>query len=87
MQKHCTHLNQIKDIEPTTDGCEECIASGDTWVNLRMCLICGHVGCCNSSKNKHASKHYLKTTHALMKSVMPGESFVWCYADEVTIAR
>ncbi len=85
MQKYCTHLNQIKDIEPTTDGCEDCLKIGDTWVELRMCVTCGHVGCCNSSKNKHASKHYLITNHPIMKSLAPGEAFTWCFVDEVTV--
>lgn len=85
MTKQCTHQNQIKDVEPGTDGCEECLKTGDTWVSLRMCLTCGHVGCCNSSKNKHASKHFLATAHPLMKSVTPGEEFTWCYVDEINV--
>lgn len=87
MPKQCTHQNEIKVTEPKTNGCEECLKSGDTWVSLRMCLTCGHVGCCNDSKNKHASKHYLITNHPLMKSVTPGEEFVWCYVDEMYLAE
>ncbi len=83
MPQKCTHQNEMKVTEPKTEGCEECLKSGDTWVSLRMCLSCGHVGCCNDSKNKHASKHYLITNHPLMKSVTPGEEFTWCYVDEV----
>ena len=83
MPKKCTHIKEAKVTEPKTEGCEECLKTGDTWVNLRMCLSCGHVGCCNDSKNKHASKHYLVTNHPLIKSVSPGETFVWCYVDEV----
>ena len=54
----CTHLDQIHDVKPHTRGCEECLKMGDTWVHLRLCLTCGHVGCCDSSKNKHATKHF-----------------------------
>lgn len=85
MEKKCTHTDQIKSVEPSADGCEDCLKTGDTWVMLRMCLTCGHVGCCNSSKNKHASKHYLATDHPIMKSVSPGEEFTWCYADDMAI--
>lgn len=83
MEKVCTHRDEIKEVQPRTQGCEECLQTGDQWVALRMCLTCGHVGCCNSSKNKHASKHYLATEHPLMKSVTPGEEFIWCYVDEM----
>ena len=82
-EKECTHKDQIKDVKPSADGCEDCLKIGDTWVSLRMCLICGHVGCCDSSKNKHATKHFNKTNHPIMKSVTPGEEFTWCYIDEV----
>jgi len=83
MEKRCTHQEQIHDVKPRTQGCEECLATGDSWVNLRMCLVCGHVGCCNSSKNKHASKHFLATNHPVMQSITPEEEFTWCYVDEV----
>lgn len=81
--EHCTHLDQIR-IE-TTDkhACEDCIKTGDTWVHLRLCLTCGHVGCCDSSKNKHATKHFQSSGHPLVRSIEPGEDWVWCYADEV----
>lgn len=85
MAKQCAHLDQIKDVKPSSDGCEDCLRIGDTWVSLRMCLSCGHVGCCNSSKNKHASKHFLQTNHPIMKSVTPGEEFMWCYIDDIAI--
>jgi uncharacterized UBP type Zn finger protein len=80
----CSHVSQIRDnLHPKdTAVCAECVALGDTWVNLRECLTCGHVGCCDSSKNKHATKHYKATGHPIMKSVTPGEEFVWCYVDE-----
>jgi uncharacterized UBP type Zn finger protein len=63
--------------------CEECVKMHDTWVHLRMCLTCGHVGCCDSSKNKHATKHFHTSNHPLIRSIEPGERWVWCYVDEV----
>jgi uncharacterized UBP type Zn finger protein len=80
----CSHLGQIT-IE-TTDKhvCEDCIKMGDSWVHLRLCLICGHVGCCDSSKNKHATKHFHATGHPLIRSIEPGESWVWCYVDQMS---
>jgi uncharacterized UBP type Zn finger protein len=83
MTTHCTHTDQIKDVTPNDPTvCDDCIKTGDTWVALRMCLTCGHVGCCDSSKNKHATKHFNTTAHAIMKSVTPGEEFMWCYVDK-----
>lgn len=80
---NCAHQNQIKpDVKPTTpDGCEECLKTGDTWVHLRMCLTCGHVGCCNSSRNQHAQIHHIATGHPIVKSFQPGEDWKWCYID------
>ena len=83
MAKECSHLDQIKITSPQTHKCEECVKMGDTWVHLRLCLLCGNVGCCDSSKNKHATKHFHKTRHPLMRSIEPGESWVWCYVDEI----
>ena len=86
MPTECTHLNQIRAVEPRTpNGCEECLALGDTWVHLRECLECGHIGCCDSSKNKHATKHFGQTQHAIMKSFEPGENWRWCYVDEMEV--
>jgi uncharacterized UBP type Zn finger protein len=85
MSTVCEHVGQIRDVTPSADGCEECLASGDTWVHLRMCLICGHVGCSDSSKNKHATKHYHQTHHPVMQSAEPGENWRWCYVDETFI--
>ena len=81
--EHCTHLDQIR-IE-TTDKhvCEDCIKTGDTWVELRLCLTCGHVGCCDSSKNKHATKHFRSSGHPLARTIEPGENWVWCYVDNM----
>ena len=80
----CSHLFEIKDHIPSSEGCGECLAMGDTWVNLRMCLICGHVGCCDASKNTHATKHFHETNHSLIVSFQPGEDWLWCYVDQVT---
>lgn len=81
----CTHRNQIRDVKPSGRGCEECLQMGDRWVHLRMCLTCGHVGCCDDSKNKHATKHFRRTGHPIMSSIEPGESWSWCYVDQVTL--
>lgn len=83
MSQECTHLDGIKFKQPSKHVCEECVKMGDTWVHLRLCLACGNVGCCDSSKNKHATKHFRKTTHPLVRSIEPGERWIWCYVDEV----
>ena len=87
MDKQCSHLDQIKKgVKPKTpDGCEECLQTGDEWVHLRLCLTCGHVGCCDSSKNKHATKHFHATKHPIIKSFQPGENWGWCFVDEITL--
>ena len=86
MSVPCTHLDQIRDVNPRTpEGCEECLQIGDSWVHLRLCLICGHVGCCDSSKNKHATKHFHTTAHPIMQSFEPGEDWLWCFVDEVAL--
>jgi uncharacterized UBP type Zn finger protein len=82
MAKTCTHLGQIKDVRPRAKGCKQCLAAGDTWVELRLCLVCGHVGCCDSSKNKHAAKHFHASRHPIMQSFQPGQTWRWCYIDE-----
>ncbi len=80
---HCTHLDEVHDVAPRTPGgCEECLASGGRWVHLRLCLSCGHVGCCDQSPGKHATKHFHETAHALIRSVEPGDDWGWCYVDE-----
>ena len=80
----CAHLDEIHDVQPSSRrGCEECLALGDRWVHLRECLVCGNVGCCDSSKNKHATAHFHATQHPLMKSFQPGEDWGWCFVDEV----
>lgn len=85
MSVPCTHLDQIRNVKPSSWGCEECIALGDTWVHLRECLTCGHVGCCDSSKNHHATNHFHATQHPIVKSFEKGEQWIWCYIDEVTM--
>jgi uncharacterized UBP type Zn finger protein len=86
MSSACTHLDHIHDVTPNTpDGCEECLAMGDTWVHLRICLECGHVGCCDSSKNKHATKHFEETGHPIMQSFQPGEDWRWCFVDRIMV--
>jgi uncharacterized UBP type Zn finger protein len=76
------HVDQVRPVTPNTDGCEECLATGDDWVHLRLCLSCGHVGCCDSSRNKHATKHFHATHHPIMRSAEPGDAWGWCYVDE-----
>lgn len=78
----CPHVAEIRAVQPSADGCEACLATGDTWVHLRMCLTCGHVGCCDNSKNRHATRHFHETGHPVIQSREPGESWRWCYIDE-----
>ena len=84
MAQTCTHLDQIKKVKPRTpNGCEECLKTGDTWVHLRLCMECGHVGCCDQSKNKHATKHYHRSQHPIIKSFQPDEDWMYCYPDDL----
>ncbi len=85
MNAECSHLSEIKSPRPNTNGCEECLKIGDSWVHLRLCDACGHVGCCDSSKNKHATKHFRQSQHPIVKSLERGEDWGWCYADEVML--
>jgi len=82
-QTTCTHLDHIHNVRPSANGCEDCLKTGDEWVHLRMCLECGHVGCCDSSKNRHATKHFHATQHPVIASHQPGERWKWCYVDEI----
>lgn len=80
----CTHLSMVQDVEPRTpEGCEECLASGGRWVHLRECLTCGHIGCCDSSPSRHATRHHADTGHPIIASYQPGEDWGWCYPDQV----
>jgi hypothetical protein len=84
MAKQCSHLGEVRDVEPRTPaGCEECLEMGSDWVHLRLCLECGHVGCCDNSPNKHATAHFRAEKHPLIKSFERGEDWGWCYVDEV----
>jgi len=79
----CSHLEEAKPIAPRSDGCEECLALGHSWVHLRTCLTCGHMGCCDSSPGRHASAHFKETSHAVMQSAEPGEEWRWCFVHEI----
>ncbi|HLQ67712.1 MAG TPA: UBP-type zinc finger domain-containing protein [Candidatus Limnocylindrales bacterium] len=82
----CAHMNLIKSVEPKTpEGCEECLRVGSSWVHLRLCLTCGKVGCCDSSANKHASRHAREAHHPIVQSFEPGEDWRWCYVDETLV--
>lgn len=82
----CGHLSGLADPPPKTPrGCEECLASGGRWVHLRRCRSCGHVGCCDSSPGKHATAHFHATRHPVIRSAEPGETWSWCYVDEVIL--
>ena len=83
----CTHLDEVAvgELPNEVDGCEDCLRSGGKWLHLRICLTCGHVGCCDSSPNRHATAHHRATTHPIVRSLEPGEDWSWCYADEVAL--
>lgn len=78
----CGHLDTIRDVQPSSNGCEDCERVGGRWVHLRMCETCGHVGCCDSSPNRHATAHFHATGHPVMRSFEPGENWWWCYLDQ-----
>ncbi len=82
----CPHLKLITPVAPRSSGCDRCVQLGDAWVHLRACLSCGRVGCCDESKNRHATKHYHETAHPLVRSLEPGEEWLYCYDDEVVIS-
>lgn len=79
---YCEHVKEIKEVTPSADGCEDCLKIGGSWVHLRLCETCGHVGCCDSSPNRHATKHFGSTKHPIVKSFEPGEVWAYCYPDE-----
>lgn len=84
----CTHLDeiQVQELPASVDGCEDCLRTGGKWLHLRICLSCGHVGCCDSSPNRHATVHYHESNHAIMRSLEPGEDWSWCFVDEIGLA-
>ena len=81
----CSHTEQIRPVPAQSEGCAECLAIGSSWVHLRKCLSCGHVGCCDSSRNRHATKHFRATAHPIVASHEPGEDWAWCYVDELIL--
>ena len=81
--QYCEHIKEIRKVTPSADGCEDCLKIGGRWVHLRVCESCGHVGCCDNSPNRHATKHYNATQHPIVKSVEPGEEWGYCYPDDV----
>ena len=84
MATTCTHLDTIADVEPSSPGCEDCLALGrDDWHHLRVCQSCGHVGCCDSSPLKHTTAHFREGGHPVVRSYEPGEEWFWCYPDEL----
>jgi uncharacterized UBP type Zn finger protein len=86
MREYCEHVGSIADVTPSADGCEDCLKIGASWVHLRLCLLCGHVGCCDSSPNRHATKHYHSTKHAMIRSFERGEYWGYCYVDDMFYA-
>jgi uncharacterized UBP type Zn finger protein len=83
MADACTHLDTINDVTPSAQGCENCLKTGGTWVHLRLCRECGHMGCCDSSPSKHATAHFHATDHPIVQSAEPGEDWLYCYVDDV----
>ena len=81
----CAHVGEIRPVVPSAAGCEDCLRIGARWVHLRICLTCGHVGCCDSSPNRHATAHHHATTHPIVRSMEPGETWAWCYPDQVVL--
>jgi uncharacterized UBP type Zn finger protein len=83
MDDACPHLAEIADVTPSADGCEDCLRIGGYWLHLRLCLTCGHVGCCDESPNRHASGHFGSTGHPMIRSFEPGETWLWCFVDQL----
>jgi uncharacterized UBP type Zn finger protein len=83
----CGHLDAVEVLELPADiaGCEECLREGGRWVHLRMCHTCGHIGCCDNSPGRHATRHHEETAHPLIRSAQPGEDWSWCYVDELML--
>lgn len=81
----CQHVDLIRDVKPNAEGCEECLKTGGRWVNLRLCMICGHVGCCDSSPGRHATGHFRETGHPIVQLGIEGNEELWCYVDSVLV--
>ena len=82
MADPCSHRDTIRAVTPSALGCEDCLKMGDEWFHLRVCRACGHVGCCDQSKNKHATKHFHRSKHPIIEGYDPPEGWGWCYVDE-----
>ena len=81
----CTHTKAARVVKPGAAGCQECLTVGGSWLHLRLCMTCGHVGCCDTSPNRHARAHFESSRHPLIKSAEPGEDWAWCYIDEAVL--
>ena len=81
----CTHLERVRTVVPATPGCQECLAAGQRWVHLRICMTCGHVGCCDDSPGQHATAHWRASGHPVIRSLEPGEGWGWCFEDRRTL--
>ncbi len=85
MSDECSHTDDIRDVTPSALGCEECLKIGSPWLHLRLCRTCGHVGCCDDSPNRHATKHFHATRHPVIEAYDPPDGWGWCYVDEVIV--
>jgi uncharacterized UBP type Zn finger protein len=85
MAQECNHFTDLTTVPPSGSGCVECLEIGGTWVHLRACVACGHIGCCDQSPNQHATKHYRQTEHPVIRSFEPGEAWWYCFADDAFV--
>ena len=85
MPKNCSHEAEIREVTPSALGCEECLKTNSRWVHLRLCRICGHVGCCDQSPHRHARKHFHATNHPIIEGYDPPEGWGWCYIDKLAL--
>jgi uncharacterized UBP type Zn finger protein len=83
----CTHVAHVKltELPESVEGCEDCLATGEKWLHLRICLECGHVGCCDDSPNRHATAHARERRHPVIRSIEPREEWAWCFEDQVAL--
>ncbi|MDX1437889.1 MAG: UBP-type zinc finger domain-containing protein [Anaerolineales bacterium] len=84
-EKACSHLDMIQNVAQSTDVCQDCVDLGDTWPDLRMCMTCGYIGCCEEAKNQHALKHFKETGHPLIRGLGRNQDFMWCYVDNAVM--
>jgi hypothetical protein len=85
MDEDCTHLDRIERVHPSARGCEDCLRTGSQWLHLRLCRTCGHVGCCDDSPHRHATRHFQATGHPIIEGYDPPEGWGWCYVDQVMV--